>query len=144
MEYEIKPISSDEYDALINLWSKCGLPHRPKGRDSFVNMKKEFERMETFFLGMYDGDKMIGSIVGTSDGRKGWLNRLAIDPDYRGQGLGGKLIERCETHLYDLGLKIIACLIEEWNTPSLSVFEKAGYAITNEILYCSKRESEDV
>ena len=144
MEYEIKPISSDEYDKLMRLWGICGLPCRPKGRDSFANMKKEVERMETVFLGMYDADKMIGSIIGTSDGRKGWINRLAIDPDYRGKGLGGLLIERCETHLYDMGLKIIACLVEEWNTPSLSVFKKAGYDITNEILYCSKRESGDV
>ncbi len=144
MEYAIRPISSDEYDALVSLWGRCGLTYRPRGRDSFENMKKEFERMETIFLGMYDEGKMIGAIIGTSDGRKGWINRLAIDPDYRGKGLAGKLIAQCEEHLHDMGLKIIACLIEDWNTPSLSAFTKAGYSVYDGVLYLSKRESEEV
>ena len=103
----------------------------------------EFKRMETCFLGMFDGDKMIGTIIGSSDGRKGWINRLAIDPDYRGRNLAHRLIEECERYLYDLGLSVIACLIEDVNFPSLSAFKKAGYEITDQILYCSKRPSED-
>jgi len=143
MEKKIRPISSDEYDDLIRLWGDCGLPYRPNGRDSFENMKREFDRMETIFLGMYDGERMIGSIIGTSDGRKGWINRLAIHPEYRGKRLAAELIAQCEDHLHDMGIKVIACLIEEWNTPSLSAFKNAGYRIHDDILYCSKRETEE-
>ena len=143
MEYLIRPLDISDYDDLIRLWQICGLPHRPLGRDSREAMAKEFKRMETCFFGMFDGAKMIGSIIGSSDGRKGWINRLAIDPDYRGRKLAHKLIKECEEYLYDLGIKVIACLIEEQNTPSLSTFRNAGYEISDEILYCSKRPSED-
>lgn len=142
-EKRIRPITSDEYEDLIRLWSICGLKYHPKGRDSFGNMKKEFERMETVFLGMYDDDRMIGAVIGTSDGRKGWINRLVVDPDYRGRGLALKLIAECEEALHDMGLKVISCLIEDWNTPSLSCFEKAGYVLHGDIVYCSKRESDE-
>lgn len=143
MEYPIRPLDISDYDDLLRLWQICGLPHRPKGRDSREALEKEFNRMETCFLGMFDGKKLIGSIIGSSDGRKGWINRLAIDPDYRGRRLAHRLIRECEEFLYNLGIHVIACLIEALNTPSLSTFEKAGYEITNQILYCSKRPSED-
>jgi len=143
MDHLIRPLDITDYEELTRLWQISGLPFRPKGRDSYEAMAKEFKRMETCFFGMFDGDKMIGSIIGSSDGRKGWINRLAIDPDYRGQKLAGELIKECEDFLHDLGLEVIACLIEDVNTPSLSTFEKAGYKISDEILYCSKRPSED-
>jgi GNAT superfamily N-acetyltransferase len=104
-------------------------------------MKKDFERMDTCILGTFDDGRLIGSIVGSSDGRKGWINRLAIDPDFRGRGLGLTLIKECENFLSDLGIKVFACLIEDWNAPSLSVFKKAGFDISDKILYCSKRGS---
>ena len=143
MDHLIRPLDITDYEEMIRLWQICGLPFRPKGRDSYEAMTGEFKREETCFLGMFDGDKMIGTIIGSSDGRKGWINRLAIDPDYRGRKLAARLIDECEQYLYDLGLEVIACLIEDVNTPSLSAFENSGYKISDQILYCSKRPSED-
>ena len=144
MEYMIRPIEYCEYDDLINLWGRAGLTYRPNGRDSREAMQAEFHRPETRIYGMYDGEKMIGAVLATSDGRRGWINRLAIDPDYRGKGLAGELIAEGESFLFGLGLKIIACLIEEENLPSISAFSKAGYIFGENILYFSKRTSKDV
>jgi ribosomal protein S18 acetylase RimI-like enzyme len=92
---------------------------------------------------MFDNDHLIGAILGTSDGRKGWINRLAIDPHYRKRGLGSVLIEKCEDFLHGLGLKVIAALIEGENTASFAAFKKAGYIYANDIAYYSKRQSAD-
>lgn len=143
MEYLIRHLDSTDYDDLMSLWSRCGLEHHPKGRDSREAMAKQFKRMDTCILGMFDGDRMIGSVVGSSDGRKGWVNRLAIDPDYRGRELAIKLLKEAEDFLHDLGIKVIGALIEELNTPSMSAFSKAGYEFIEGILYCSKRTSAD-
>jgi len=147
MHYQIRKLTIDDYDELIALWERSELSHRPKGRDSRESMGPEMERDETFFLGMFDpagdGEKMIGSILGSSDGRKGWINRLAVDPDYRGKGLAAHLIEECEKQLYALGIKVIAALIEGDNKPSESAFSKAGYVYWDDIKYYSKRFSDD-
>jgi ribosomal protein S18 acetylase RimI-like enzyme len=143
MEYLIRHLDETDYDDIIRLWGDAGLPYKPHGRDSLDSLRKEFKRKETCYLGMFEGDKMIGVIVGTSDGRKGWINRLAIDPDYRGRGLAGKLIFEAERFLYKFGLKVIAGLIENYNTPSMEAFIKAGYTCGRNILYFSKRETEE-
>lgn len=141
MEYPIRHLDTSDYDDLIDLWSRCGLSYRPKGRDSREAMAAEFKRMDTGLFGMFDGEKLIGAIVGTSDGRKGWINRLAIDPDYRGRELASYLLKEAENFLNDLGIKVIAALIEEYNTPSMSTFIKAGFSCDTKIHYFSKRES---
>ena len=144
MKDQIKELSVYDYNDLIGLWEKSGLPMRPNGRDSYEAIRKEIERSETCFLGMFDGDRLIGVIIGTSDGRKGWINRLAIDPDYRGQGLAIKLIEESEKFLFGLGIKIIAGLIEDYNAQSKALFEKVGYRMHDDIFYFTKRLSDDV
>jgi len=143
MDYPIRHLSESDYDSIIRLWGDSGLTYRPSGRDAREVITKELQRTDTCFLGMFDGDKLIGVIIGTSDGRKGWINRLAIDPDYRGQNLAGHLIKAAEDFLHGLGIKVIAALIEDYNTPSMSAFVKAGYIFDQKILYCSKRFSSD-
>jgi len=143
MDYIIRPIDKYDYDDLVTLWTRSGLEYRPGGRDSREAMAAQFVRSDSCFLGMYDGDKMIGSVIGSHDGRKGWINRLAIDPDYRGRALAQKLIDAVEGFLHEQGIRVIAALIEDWNTPSLSAFKKAGYDISDKILYCSRRTSAD-
>ena len=50
-------------------------------------------------------------------------------------------IKESEKFLNDLGLKVIAALIEGDNQPSFAVFKNAGYAFHSDIAYYSKRTS---
>ena len=143
-EYLYRRLDVTDYEELVSLWRRSGLSFRPRGRDTKEAMSKEMTRDETLFLGIFDKDRLIGSILATSDGRKGWLNRLAIDPDYRGRGLALKLISEGEKFLFDSGLMIIAVLIEEDNKPSQELFAKASYIFGRDILYFSKRLNDDV
>ncbi len=143
MEYLIRHLDSTEYDQLVDLWSRCGLTYRPNGRDSREAMTNIFRRMDNGIFGMFDSTTLIGTVIVGSDGRKGWINRLAIDPDYRGRGLAGNLIAEAEIFLHDLGIKVIAALIEDYNTPSMSAFTKAGYRNDPKIHYFSKRQSPE-
>ena len=143
MKYDIRTLTIADYDDLIRLWQMANLPCRPTGRDSREAIAKEMLRRETCFLGMFDNDKLIAAVLGTSDGRKGWINRLAVAPEYRRQGLAEKLIKECENFLNKLGLKVLAALIEGDNQPSFAVFEKSGYKFAKHIAYYSKRSSPD-
>ena len=141
---EIRYLTYENYHELIELWRKAGLSSRPTGRDSYKSIKAEMVTNPEGFIGLFDKELLIGFILATYDGRKGWINRLAIDPDYRRQGLALRMINEAERVLKQRGARIIACLIEDWNTSSLAVFEKAGFAIHPDILYLTRRESVDV
>ena len=141
---KVRTMHIDEYDTLMRIWHTAGLPCKPKGRDSREHIAREIQEGSGFFLVAEFGKEIIGSVFGTSDGRKGWINRLAVLPEYQRRGVGHMLVREAERRFYDTGIEIIACLIENWNTVSLQAFERMGYVRHDDIIYFTKRRSSDV
>ncbi len=94
-------------------------------------------------IGLEENGQLIGVVLATHDTRKGWINRLAIDPHYQRRGYGEQLARAAEEALREAGMKVIAAFIEEGNESSLALFEKLGYAVHQNIYYVSKRDSAD-
>lgn len=144
IEIDIREFQPDDYDAVIEVWKQAGLPFKPQGRDSKENMLPEMEKETSTLLVAEHKEKLVGVILATHDGRKGWLNRLAVIPGYRYTNVARDLVLAAEKTLYDRGLQIIACLIEENNKMSMKFFKKAGYKKHTDIFYFSKRQHPDV
>ncbi|MCK4312125.1 MAG: GNAT family N-acetyltransferase, partial [Candidatus Cloacimonetes bacterium] len=104
----IRKFKIEDYDNLIELWNETDLPYKPKGRDRKEKIANELNSSNAVFLVAELKNEIIGSIFGTHDGRKGWINRLAVSPKYRKKGLAQKLIEEIEKHLNNNGIEIIA------------------------------------
>lgn len=139
------PIGSNDYERMIALWEAAGLPYKPTGRDSRLAFERQLgdERMAAIGVESEAGD-LIGVALVTHDGRKGWINRLAVHPDYRRQGVAKALIQAAEDHLRAQGIEIFAALIEPGNEASLRLFEAAGYTEFAGVRYVSKRDRDDV
>ena len=86
--------------------------------------------------------RIVGVVLGTHDGRKGWINRLAVAKEFRRQNVASKLVTAVETRLNELGIDIIACLIEPENSISKTFFSKLGYTKAP-VEYFSKKKSPD-
>ena len=139
----LRRLTLEDYDAVIALWQRAGLQTvKPTGRDSRSEFEKQLQHGQ-IVIGLEDGGKLIGVVVATNDTRKGWINRIAIDPDYRRRGYGEELVHAAEAALSELGLKIMAALIEDYNQASLALFNKLGYGPHPEVHYVSKRDSSD-
>jgi ribosomal protein S18 acetylase RimI-like enzyme len=144
MKITLRPLQIQDYESLVALWEKAGLPFKPRGRDRRENIARELHAPTAIFLVAESDGRLVGSILGTHDGRKGWINRLAVDPAYRRQGIGRRLVEAVEQRLEQLGIEIVACLIEDWNKDSLAAFQAMGYVKHDDIYYFSKRKSPEV
>lgn len=142
--WSIVTLGADDYDAVRTLWEQAGLKIKPVGRDSREQFAAQLSSGFQTVIGARAGDRLVGVVLTTHDGRKGWINRLAVHPDCRRQGLGLRLVQEAERVLHDQGLSVIAALIEDWNTASLTLFQRAGYSDFTEIHYVTKRENHDV
>ncbi|MGC8781076.1 MAG: GNAT family N-acetyltransferase [Anaerolineae bacterium] len=129
-----------DYEEILDLWRRAGLPVRGEGRDAPAEFSRQMARGIQRVIGLRAEGRLVAVAVLTHDGRKGWINRLAVDPAYRRRGLARRLIAEAERWFtQDLGLEVWAALIERHNTPSLSLFESLGYSYLPDILYVSKR-----
>lgn len=142
--FEIRAMTDEELDLLHDLWQAAELEFKPLVRDSIENLTLQWDENPGGFIGAFDGERLVGSVLATDDSRRGWINRLAVHPDFRRTGLGGHLIRAAEAELRRRGLQIIAALIESRNNPSRTLFTKSGYTEMPEVLYYSKRDSRDV
>jgi ribosomal protein S18 acetylase RimI-like enzyme len=140
----LRRLTIDDHAAILALWQRAGLHSiRPEGRDSRSEFEKQFAGGQ-IAIGLEENAKLIGVVIVTNDTRKGWINRLAIDPDYRRKGYGEQLVCAAEQALQEAGMHLVAAFIEEGNAASLTLFEKLGYAVHRNIYYVSKRDSIDV
>lgn len=145
---KLKPpglIGANEYDRIIALWNEAGLSHKPNGRDSREAFTRQLAGNTHTFIGMETQEgQLVGVVLATHDGRKGWINRLAVHPDARRRGIGKALIAAAEDVLKEQGIGIIAALIEPENEASLALFLSEGYIDWPGIHYVSKRQSDDI
>ncbi len=139
----IRDLTSEDYDGLVALWEASELPYRPHGRDQRDRIGRELEGDGAVFLAAEEDRVLIGAVLGTHDGRKGWINRLAVLPEHRGRGIGTALVGAVEARLLERGIEIVTCLIEGWNVESMAFFERIGFIAHPEIVYYSKRHSPD-
>jgi ribosomal protein S18 acetylase RimI-like enzyme len=141
---DIRLLSINDYDSIIALWKTADLPFKPNGRDSKEEMGMQLKKNPDLFIGAFKKDKLIGAIIGTDDGRKGWINRLAISPEHTRSGVATRLIAELEDALKKRGRRIICTLVEDPNEASFALFKKIGYIKHDDIHYLSKREYYDV
>lgn len=135
--------SIDEYDRMLELWDEAGLPYKPEGRDTRENIARELREQPEYWAGAYEDGTLVGLAFGTDDGRKGWINRLAVAKEYRGNGIGTAIVEELERVFEENGFGIWAVLVEPDNPGAMAFFERMGFD-DSEIRYLSKRESETV
>ncbi|MFW6064056.1 MAG: GNAT family N-acetyltransferase [Candidatus Natronoplasma sp.] len=143
MNIELKTPSIEDYERILQLWKEAGLPYKPEGRDTRENIGRELEEQPEYWIGAYEEEKLVGIVFGTDDRRKGWINRLAVAEEHRGQGIGRTLVEELERVFEQKGFKIWAALIEPDNPEAMDFFEHLDFEDKN-IKYYSKRESKKV
>lgn len=143
MEGCIRVLSLDDYNRLLALWQRSGLHSlRLQGRDSREAVAAQLATGLQTILGLEVDGRLVGSVITTHDGRKGWINRLVVDPDFRRRGYGARLVQAAEETLRAQGMSVIAALVEADNPASFALFQKAGYVeIDPGIHYLSKRDS---
>ena len=135
----LSDLGAGDYDEILALWELAGLPVRPGGRDAPEAFARQLAGGQQRVIGFRDQGTLVAVAVLTHDGRKGWINRLAVTPAYHRRGLAARLIVEAERWFTeDVGLSIWAALIEGENTASQAFFDAQGYH-RHDVVYVSKR-----
>ena len=92
-----------DYDAVYALWQNAG-PGIGLGRsDTREEIAKKLQGDPDLFLVATDGVKIIGTVIGGYDGRRGLIYHLAVEQAYRQRGIGKLLMDEIERRLVAKG-----------------------------------------
>jgi len=140
---EIRPLRADEVHLVPPIWDAAGLHYRPEGRDSIEFLEREASDERSFILGAFEAGNLVGAAVGTDDGRKGWINRVAVHPNRARRGIGRALIRSCEAAFRERGIGVFALLIFSDNEASRALFISEGYIERPDVSYLRKADASD-
>lgn len=121
--------------ALVALWQQAGL--RFAAEQVPRELAALLRRDHGLVLVAEDEEGLAAAVLGTYDGRRGWVNRLATRPGRRGQGLAAALLASLEARLAGLGCHKINLLIEPDNRGVVPFYERLGYS-SDELLFMEK------
>ncbi|MBU0624609.1 MAG: GNAT family N-acetyltransferase [Candidatus Thermoplasmatota archaeon] len=136
----VRPLRENELELMVKIWASSGLPCRPKGRDSLKALRTQRNADPELFIGAFEHGTLVGVALASDDGRKGWINRLAVVPESQGKGIARRLILESENVLRARGRRLFCVLVESYNKASMELLERAGYKKEDDIYYFTKRE----
>ena len=131
----IRAATMDDMPALIELWTVAGLTFRPG--DVPAELQAVLARDPELVLLADDGQLLAAAVLGTFDGRRGWVNRLATRPGQRGRGYATALLAELERRLAAKGCRKVNLLIEMGNQPATRFYEQNGYS-TDQLIFMEK------
>src|SRR5919108_1309947 len=85
-----------DYEAAFALWQSIERGVHTGRSDTPAEIEKKLARDPDLFLVAEADGAIIGSVIGGYDGRRGLVYHLAVAPDFRGIGIGSRLMEEVE------------------------------------------------
>jgi len=136
----IRPFQTEDEASVVSLWQLCELtvpwnnPYKDIARK--LNVQPEL-----FLVGMLDS-LLIATVMGGYDGHRGWINYLAVHPDFQGQGYAQQVMENVESELRKRGCPKINLQIRSGNARVMAFYQKLGFT-DDQALSMGKRLEED-
>jgi ribosomal protein S18 acetylase RimI-like enzyme len=106
----IRVAGENELSDVLRLWREADVSPTPT--DTLEELDCLKGEPGAVLLVAVAAGRVVGSVIGGWDGWRGNVYRLAVAPDYRRQGLGGKLVQEISRMLFDKGARRLSALVE--------------------------------
>jgi len=139
VKLHIRVFRQDDYDKVVKLWKESGLILRPGDDCEGIGLK--LQRDPDLFLIAEKDQEILGVVLGAWDGRRGWINHLAVRSTHQRSGIGKSLINELEKRLIKKGALKVNAQIYRSNESSLAFFKALNYEIHSDLIMVGKNLS---
>jgi ribosomal protein S18 acetylase RimI-like enzyme len=116
-----------DYAAVRALWEGMEKGVHVGRSDSLAEIEKKASHDPDLFLVAEADNAIIGSVIGGYDGRRGLIYHLAVNADFRNQGIASRLMDEVEFRLRAKGCLKCYLLVLNDNDEAARYYEKRGW-----------------
>jgi ribosomal protein S18 acetylase RimI-like enzyme len=128
MKYKIEQMASRDLSEVIALWDTTeGIGLHKKDDDSMKSLSGFLKHNPGLSFVSKFNNKIIGAVLCGSDGRRGYLHHLAVNKEYRKNGIGNELVNSCIKALKKIGIKKCNLFLFENNIEGQKFYNKIGW-----------------
>lgn len=117
-----------DYQAVYTLWQQAGDGIHLRRSDEPDEIEKKIQRDPDLFLLAECAGKIIGTVLGGYDGRRGMVYHLAVVQAYRQLGIGAMLMNELENRLRARGCIRCYLLVTKDNKEAIRFYEKRAWS----------------
>jgi len=137
LSMEIKEAEKTDFEEVFALWQRAGLRTKDKERET-LEYTSMLERNPNSCLIAVDRGDIVGTVLGTFNGRRAWIYHIVIDPEHQGSGLGSKLMREVEQKLRMAGATKIVLGVHITNLDTTAFYQKLGFKVMNDAILFEK------
>jgi len=126
IQLNIRPFEPPDEAAVIDLWHRCGLVVPWNDPKTDIALKLDFQP-ELLLVGTLNNSVVATVMVGY-EGHRGWINYLAVSPEYQRQGIGRRMMEEAESKLREIGCPKISLQIRTSNKAVIAFYKHLGFS----------------
>lgn len=115
-----------DYEEVRTLWESSGPGIQLSPSDTPEEIQKKLQRDPDLFLVAECDGRIIGTVFGGFDGRRGLVYHLAVRQDERRSGVGRSLMVEVENRLRSKGCRKYYLLVTKDNEDALAFYESFG------------------
>lgn len=135
---QTSPMRIEDYDEVVALWqATAGVQlNESDTREKIANY---LERNRGLSRVVREQGRLVAAVLCGHEGRRGYLNHLAVSADYRRRGLGRLLVEECLAELAAQGIAKCSIFVFRDNDDGTQFWEQLGWRERAElkILQCA-------
>ncbi|MCH5461962.1 GNAT family N-acetyltransferase [Secundilactobacillus sp. HBUAS58055] len=135
---KIRLMVPEDYESAYQLWSRTPGMNLNSLDNSFEGIKKIIDRNPTLCYVAEDQQQIVGTLLGGTDGRKGYFYHTAIDEHYRGQHIGSQLIQSVLKGFKEQGVQKVGLFTTNDNPAGKAFWEHLGFSERSDITYLDK------
>ena len=131
-EFVIRECHSKDVEAVLNLWRQANAT--PSVTDNADDLRRAVSDSRANVLVAEVDGQLVGSIIGTFDGWRGNIYRMAVHPHYRRRGIARALVAEVEKRLARQGARRITALVEKNHPWATGFWQAVGYGLDSRIV----------
>jgi len=116
-----------DYAAARHLWETAGPGIHVRRSDEPEEIRKKLERDPDLFLVAEEEGRLIGTVCGGFDGRRGMVYHLAVAESHRRSGIGAQLMDELENRLRLKGCLRCYLLVTTDNENAMAFYRRRGW-----------------
>ncbi|MCE7734788.1 MAG: GNAT family N-acetyltransferase [Candidatus Heimdallarchaeota archaeon] len=136
VQLEFRLYKPDDYQIVKQLWIDSGLLLSISDKKDEIQILADHQGNKFYII--EKDNLIIGTLICTFDGRRGYIQHVAVNPSEQNKGIGKLIMDHAMKYYTDIRVVKVHLMVERSNKNVITFYEKLGWKIRDDLFLMTK------